>query len=196
MHLRGMHLRGFFRFCCDARFLICLLFFLPAWQPIFAQAQPETSGAAPKAPADTEFLASYEGQNVSSIEVAGRPGLTSAQFSQFFVQQVGQPFSKDNVEKTAAALKTGGHFDQVETEVEPELDENIEGGDTSASDTCASDSDSEDGDGRDYRDIKRMMRVRVSMLKSKSRSSMKPKSTKRPPIPRWVSSAKDEVVVI
>jgi outer membrane protein assembly factor BamA len=115
-----MHLRGFFRFCCDARFLICLLFFLPAWQPIFAQAQPETSGAAPKTPADTEFLASYEGQNVSSIEVAGRPGLTSAQFSQFFVQQVGQPFSKDNVEKTAAALKTGGHFDQVETEVEPE----------------------------------------------------------------------------
>jgi hypothetical protein len=83
-----------------------------------------------------------------------------------------------------------------ETEVEPELDEDIEGGDTSASDTCASDSDSEDGDGRDYRDIKRMMRVRASMLKSKSRSSMKLKSTKRPPIPRWDSSAKDEVVVV
>ena len=57
---------------------------------------------------------------MSWIQVSGRPGLTAAQYSQFFVQQVGQPFSKEKVATTAAALKAGGHFDQVQTQVEPE----------------------------------------------------------------------------
>jgi outer membrane protein insertion porin family len=101
--------------------MICLCLLLPGCVTIFAQAQTNGSNLGPaQSPEAEEISASYEGQNVSSIQVAGRPGFTAAQYSQFLVQQVGQPFSRDKVEKTAAALKGGGHFDDVQTQVEPE----------------------------------------------------------------------------
>ena len=98
---------------------ICLCFLLPACFASFAQAQNNASGPAGVSDAG-EFLSSYEGQNVSSIEVAGRPGVSASQYSQFFVQHVGQSFSKDKVERTAEALKADGHFDEVQIRVEPE----------------------------------------------------------------------------
>lgn len=101
--------------------MICLCILLPARLTVIARAQADASKPGPGQASDTEeFLSSYEGQNVSSIQVAGRPGITAAQYSRFFVQQVGQPFSRDRVERTAAALKADGHFDQVLTQVEPE----------------------------------------------------------------------------
>jgi outer membrane protein assembly factor BamA len=80
------------------------------------QAQESTSVT----PAPQPFLASYEGQNVSSIAIAGRPDLTTAQFSQLFVQRAGEPFSQDKVNQTVAALKATGKFDGVQLQVEPE----------------------------------------------------------------------------
>lgn len=71
-------------------------------------------------PQAEQLLTSYEGQNVSSIEIAGRPDATTSQYEHQFVQQAGQPFSKDKVEQTAAALKVAGHFDEVRIHIVPE----------------------------------------------------------------------------
>jgi outer membrane protein insertion porin family len=88
-------------------------------------AQAQTPGAArhsiPENTAATEqILSSYEGQNVSSVEIAGHPDLKSSQFTSLFAQRAGQPFSKDKVDQTAAALKAAGKFDEVRVEAEPE----------------------------------------------------------------------------
>lgn len=65
------------------------------------------------------MFASYEGQNVVSIEIAGRPDLQTQRFESSLLQKAGQPFSKDKVNETAAALKKAGHFDAVRIEVNP-----------------------------------------------------------------------------
>jgi outer membrane protein insertion porin family len=69
-------------------------------------------------PATAQILASYEGQNVTAIEIAGRPELKNSSFSPMFVQMVGQPFDRLKVEQTVAALKT--KFEQVQLQVLPE----------------------------------------------------------------------------
>ncbi|HTB96885.1 MAG TPA: POTRA domain-containing protein [Terracidiphilus sp.] len=121
-HRSKVQLKRFPRFRHHARLLLCILFLLPTWKTTVAQqgSQSVSPDARPSSD-EGDILASYEGQNVSSIQVAGRPGFTAAQYTQYFVQQVGQPFSKENVEKTAAALKAGGHFAAVQTEVEPQI---------------------------------------------------------------------------
>lgn len=75
---------------------------------------PEVTSANP------QILSSYEGQNVSSIEIAGRPELDSSHFKSSFLQREGQPFSRQNVEQTAAALRASGKFDSVRIDVAPE----------------------------------------------------------------------------
>jgi outer membrane protein insertion porin family len=67
-----------------------------------------------------QMLSSYEGQNVSAVEVAGRPSADPAQFSSLLLQKPGQPFSQQSVETTASALKTAIHCDLVRVEVEAE----------------------------------------------------------------------------
>ena len=79
-----------------------------------AQSLPQT------APATEQMLGSYEGQRVVSIDIAGQPNLTTAQFETTFTQKAGEPFSKDKVEATAAALKSQGHFKEVRIEVDPD----------------------------------------------------------------------------
>jgi outer membrane protein assembly factor BamA len=100
----------------------CLLiwFFLLAAHVCFAQTQEKPAPSEAQLDSDVNTLAFYEGQNVSSIQVAGRPGFTAALYSQLFSQHVGQPFSQEKVEKTAAAIKASGHFDRVQTQIEPE----------------------------------------------------------------------------
>lgn len=71
-------------------------------------------------PQGEQAFTSYEGQNVSSIQIAGRPEPATSQYEHLFIQQAGQPFSQDNVEKTAAALKLAGHFDDVRIQIVPE----------------------------------------------------------------------------
>ncbi len=78
---------------------------------------------APKtAPATASILYSYEGQNVTGVEIAGRPESTSADFSSLFVQKAGEPFSREKVDKTVAALKATGKFTEVQLQVDPEAD--------------------------------------------------------------------------
>lgn len=76
------------------------------------QDSPETN--------EKSFLSSYEGQNVSSIAIAGRPGFDAALCPRCLVQRVGQPFSAEKVDQTAGAIKVAGKFARVETQVEPD----------------------------------------------------------------------------
>jgi outer membrane protein insertion porin family len=68
------------------------------------------------------LLASYEGQNVSSIEVAGRTDIDATRFAAQFVQQQGEPFSEQKVDQTAAAIQSAGKFQGMQIEVNPEAD--------------------------------------------------------------------------
>jgi len=58
--------------------------------------QPETPRTAPQV---KKVLPSYEGQNVSSIEVAGRPDIKTEDFKSLFAQKAGEQFSRDKVEE-------------------------------------------------------------------------------------------------
>jgi outer membrane protein insertion porin family len=88
------------------------------------QAQsPEPPSQLPKTAPNTEsVLSTYEGQNVTAIEIAGRPGLDTSKLTPLFQQQAGQPFSKQKVDATIAALKSAGKFTEVQLQVEPEAD--------------------------------------------------------------------------
>ncbi len=69
-----------------------------------------------------QILASYEGQPVTTVDIAGRPDLKVSQFTSDLAQQTGQPFNKQNVDRTAGAIKTAGKFQNVRVQVEPEAD--------------------------------------------------------------------------
>ena len=68
----------------------------------------------------TPSTISYEGQNVSSVDIAGRPDLNMRQLRQLIAQPVGKPYSKEKVDATIAALKQTGQFKDVQLAVHPE----------------------------------------------------------------------------
>jgi outer membrane protein insertion porin family len=85
------------------------------------QAQSSAQKQAPAtAPQVQEVLPSYEGQNVSAMEVAGKPGVDESQLETFFVQKPGQPFAKAKVDQTVAALKASGAAKEIELEIRPQ----------------------------------------------------------------------------
>lgn len=65
-------------------------------------------------------LSGYAGQNVSSIQIAGRPDFDPTSCSACFVQAVGQPFAFDKVQRTADALKAAEHCSNVQIHAQPE----------------------------------------------------------------------------
>lgn len=71
-------------------------------------------------PPTEQILTSYQGQTVTSIDIAGRPDLDASQFQSAFTQQPDQPFDQQKVEATAASIKAAGKFQNVSIEVEPE----------------------------------------------------------------------------
>jgi len=109
--------KGRQRVCCRG-----VLFWV--WLPFFCaglSAQTTTQHQEPKtAPATQSILSSYEGQNVTAIEVAGRPGLDTSKLTPLFPQHVGEPFSREKVDQSIAALKSAGKFDEVQLQIEPE----------------------------------------------------------------------------
>src|SRR5580698_3115373 len=109
------YLRCIFAFIC----LICVAG-LGCIQ-IVAQSSKSTADQTPKTSTPTvQILSSYEGQNVTAVEIAGRPDSSTAQFSSLFVQHAGEPFSREKVEQTLAALKSSGKADEVQLQVDPE----------------------------------------------------------------------------
>lgn len=63
---------------------------------------------------------SYEGQQVSSVEVAGRPDLDNRRLKHLIVQPQGAPYSQQKIDQSIAALKAAGPFAAVQTEVTPQ----------------------------------------------------------------------------
>jgi len=66
------------------------------------------------------MFASYEGQNISTIEIAGQPTLNGGQFSSLFMQKVGDPLSRGKINQTATAIKATGKFKDVRIQVDPD----------------------------------------------------------------------------
>jgi len=67
-------------------------------------------------------LTPYEGQKVSSVQVAGQIDVNAEKYAAQFVQPYGQPFSQEKVQQTAAAIKKAGKFSEVRIDVNPEAE--------------------------------------------------------------------------
>ena len=65
-------------------------------------------------------MSSYEGQNVTAVEIAGRPNLDTSKLLPLLQQHAGEPFSKEKMDQSIATLKSAGKFDEVQLQVEPE----------------------------------------------------------------------------
>jgi outer membrane protein insertion porin family len=108
--------------CLSATFLLAAIASLEA----MPQAEDKAAQRAANQPIGTDatrdqMFASYDGQNVSSVEVAGRPDFNSSAYSSLFVQKPGEPFSQEKVKQTATAIKSAGKFQEVRIQVEPEF---------------------------------------------------------------------------
>jgi outer membrane protein insertion porin family len=82
--------------------------------------QPASTPVPTASSTSAQILSSYEGQNVTAVQIAGRPGSTPSQFASAFAQKAGQPFSREKVDRTEAALKAAANCDAVRVQVEPD----------------------------------------------------------------------------
>lgn len=80
-----------------------------------------TQQPARTAPEVKQVLPSYEGQNVSTVEIAGRPDIDVEKLKSSLVLQPGQPFSRPKADASIEALKKAGHFEDVQLQVVPDL---------------------------------------------------------------------------
>jgi outer membrane protein assembly factor BamA len=105
--------------CSSAIAVACLL--LIAGSCLFAQ---QAATAASKAPettqANAQLLFSYEGQNVTAVEIAGRPQFAASSLNPLLAQEAGKPFAIDKVNETAAALKAATKATDVRVQVDAE----------------------------------------------------------------------------
>jgi outer membrane protein assembly factor BamA len=86
-----------------------------------AQTGPTVTPAqTPTSEQTKEVLPSYEGQNVSSVEIAGQPDMDTSRLLSLVAQKPNQPFSQAKVNDSIAALRSAGRFDDVELQVRPE----------------------------------------------------------------------------
>ncbi len=95
--------------------VLCVCMFVFLQVTVSAQI-PQDSNTPPT----EQILASYDGQPVTSVDIAGRPDLKLSHFTSEIVQQSGQPFDKQKVDRTAFAIKAAGKFQSVRVRVEPE----------------------------------------------------------------------------
>jgi outer membrane protein insertion porin family len=87
---------------------------------VLAQNTTQPSQLPGTAPTTQNILSSYEGQNVTAIEIAGRPDLDTSKLMPLFSQHAGEPFSKEKVDASIAALKSAGKFSEVQLQIDPE----------------------------------------------------------------------------
>src|SRR5712672_460854 len=100
----------------SASFSGCALLCVLSAASALAQTTPtQLPGETPKtAPQVAQVLPSYEGQNVSAVEIAGQPNLDTTRLTPLLAQRAGQPFSQAKVDQTIAALKQAGPFHDVQ----------------------------------------------------------------------------------
>src|SRR5262245_23874064 len=76
--------------------------------------------ANPQERLKTTELLSYEGQKISSIELAGQPDLNADEFSPLLAQHSGESFSGEKITQTLSALQRTGKFTDVQLDLRPE----------------------------------------------------------------------------
>ena len=64
-------------------------------------------------------MASYEGQRVASLILAGRPDLNVNDLMKVVTQKAGEPFSNAKIQQSINNLKHLGHFNDVAVEIRP-----------------------------------------------------------------------------
>src|SRR5579872_5801738 len=106
---------SFVRHACSTMLLGAALL-IPA---LSAEAQKQAPSTAPQV---REVLPSYEGQNVVSVEIAGRPDLDQQQLMPLIAQREGEPFSQAKIDQSIAALKSSGKVQEVQLEIRPQAD--------------------------------------------------------------------------
>ena len=94
---------------------LCIPLLVSAMAKLEAQVPQDTN-----LPAPDQILASYEGQAVTTVDIAGRPGLKVSDFSSILAQQSDQPFDTQKVKSAAAALRAAGNFQGIRVQVDPE----------------------------------------------------------------------------
>ena len=90
---------------CLLRGFIALILWAPAWAQL-----------------PNQQIASYIGQTVAAVDVAGRPDVTLKTVQALIVVKPGQPLSQNDVDSTVASLKQRGGFQDVKLDMEPEGD--------------------------------------------------------------------------
>jgi outer membrane protein insertion porin family len=85
-----------------------------------AQTTNQPSELPKTAPASQAILSSYEGQNVTAVEIAGRPNLDTSKLLPLLPQHTGEAFAKEKIDESIADLKKAGNFDEVQLQIEPE----------------------------------------------------------------------------
>lgn len=101
------------------KLILCFCFLLPAI-PIISQTS--SSQVPQTAPQVQEALASYEGQHVATLELAGQPNLDVNKFLPLLSLKAGEPFEQAKADQSIAALKKSGAAKEVELEVRPQPD--------------------------------------------------------------------------
>jgi outer membrane protein assembly factor BamA len=89
---------------------------------------PEPKGTPTQSPAETpktspqvkETLPSYEGQNVTSVEVAGQPNIEVKDILPLLTLKANEPFSQAKANASIGIIKQNGRFHDVQLEVRPE----------------------------------------------------------------------------
>ncbi len=90
---------------------------------LLAGAHPlQTDGQIPASGVLRTEVLSYEGQNVSSVELAGRPDLKQEELLGLVTQHAGEAFSTVRIDASLNALKRTGRFQDVHLDLRPELD--------------------------------------------------------------------------
>jgi outer membrane protein insertion porin family len=93
------------------------------------QSQPEQPEGTPTqnpaqtpktAPQVEQIFPSYEGQNVTSVELAGQPNLDPTNFLPLLKLKANEPFSQEKINESIAAIKQTGRFQDAQLEVRPE----------------------------------------------------------------------------
>ena len=90
------------------------------WAPVVTTtAQEQVPATAPQV---QQVLPSYEGQNVVSVEIAGRPDLDQERLTSLLTLRQGQPFSRAKSDQSIAALKSSAQLEDVQVEIRPQAD--------------------------------------------------------------------------
>jgi outer membrane protein insertion porin family len=85
-----------------------------------------TGATRPQQPAQNPVkrieVLSYEGEKVSSVELAGQPDLKTDDFAFLIAQHSGESFAAANIDQTIAALQHTGKFRDVQLDLRPDVE--------------------------------------------------------------------------